>query len=280
MMSKRGLSLISSDTKPSYALCNDSALFLSEFLLEDSKVDEAVYFGDRTTAQHTAKKATESSRVRRQRGRNMTDAEYREQQEAERALESQRLSRVRCEAKNAVLQVVASTYYRHPAVFSGTPKESEGQSESSDAEGCVQPHKKRRLNTDSEPAAAATTAVVELRSSLDPVYRFLCDPLARQRHTLDLWTPENIALYETGICCFGKEFAHIQATLLPHLSVNDLADFYYQWKKSTHYFQWKEWGKVKTGLPLRRIDQAKKVSQILREGVTASDVAALTSPRA
>ena len=70
-------------------------------------------------------------------------------------------------------------------------------------------------------------------SSLD----MLRSPL--QFNLLDMWTPLEIALFESSICTFGKDFRLI-ARHVGTKSTNECVEFYYTiWKHSHHYFIWK-----------------------------------------
>lgn len=69
----------------------------------------------------------------------------------------------------------------------------------------------------------------------------LCNPL-RKPNPLDSWSPKEIALFEAGICAVGKEF-HDIARIIGTKKTNEVIDFYYIWKKSSHYAMWKHYGK-------------------------------------
>jgi hypothetical protein len=57
---------------------------------------------------------------------------------------------------------------------------------------------------------------------------------------LEKWTPKEIAVFECGLCKYGKKFKLIQKLL--HNSKNhlEITEFYYLWKTSSHYTAWKE----------------------------------------
>ena len=66
----------------------------------------------------------------------------------------------------------------------------------------------------------------------------------------DKWTVREIAIFEAGICAYGKEF-HTIAKLfkIPNSeklskTCNEVVEFYYVWKKSAHYDLWKENGRL------------------------------------
>jgi hypothetical protein len=53
----------------------------------------------------------------------------------------------------------------------------------------------------------------------------------------DTWTLKEIALFEAGMCNFGKDFHNVQKVVRTK-TTNEIVDFYYQWKKSAHGNQW------------------------------------------
>jgi len=86
----------------------------------------------------------------------------------------------------------------------------------------------------------------------------------RKSTVFDEWTPREVALFECGICAFGKEFHRISA-LMGSKSTQQCTEFYYHWKKSTHYQMWKTankpinkkmWNKAKQ-------EQWEKIRQIM-----------------
>ena len=94
----------------------------------------------------------------------------------------------------------------------------------------------------------------------------LLSPL-RRPSPLDDWTPLQIALFEAGICCYGKDFHAISRLIAAGVggvgagdgggggggkTCGECVDFYYIWKKSGHYAMWKEFGK-----PVRRRAEGK-----------------------
>jgi hypothetical protein len=69
----------------------------------------------------------------------------------------------------------------------------------------------------------------------------LLTPL-RKSHVMDSWTPKEIALFEAAMCSVGKDFHAIQQ-IIKTKRTNDIIDFYYAWKLSSHYQIWKDLGK-------------------------------------
>lgn len=55
---------------------------------------------------------------------------------------------------------------------------------------------------------------------------------------LECWNPREIALFEAGIWMHGKEF-HKIALMVKTKSTKDVVAFYYIWKKTCHYQEWK-----------------------------------------
>ncbi|CAB9501288.1 induction early response protein 1 [Seminavis robusta] len=75
---------------------------------------------------------------------------------------------------------------------------------------------------------------LELISSLG----FLKSPLRRPT-VIEKWSPYEISLFEAGMGHYGKEFHEIQK-LIQTKSTKECIDFYYIWKKTSHYKAWKE----------------------------------------
>ncbi|OII71149.1 MYB-like DNA-binding domain-containing protein [Cryptosporidium andersoni] len=67
----------------------------------------------------------------------------------------------------------------------------------------------------------------------------LTHPL-RAKCTIDLWGPKEVALFECGVCKYGKEFDKIQR-IIKTKTTKEIVDFYYQvWKRTSRYKAWKE----------------------------------------
>jgi len=78
-----------------------------------------------------------------------------------------------------------------------------------------------------------------------PTVEQLENPL-RPISALDEWALGEIALFEAGICAFGKNFYQIQK-FIANKTTADCVSFYYFWKRSAHYQMWKFYGKPKSG---------------------------------
>jgi hypothetical protein len=61
---------------------------------------------------------------------------------------------------------------------------------------------------------------------------------ARPRQVLDEWAPKQVALFEAAICIYGKNFYAIQK-VVETKTLKQVIEFYYLWKKSSHYTIWK-----------------------------------------
>ena len=75
---------------------------------------------------------------------------------------------------------------------------------------------------------------LELVSSLG----YLKSPLRRPT-VIEKWSPYEIALFEAGISHFGKDFFQIHK-VIQSKSTKEVVDFYYVWKKTSHYKNWKQ----------------------------------------
>ena len=75
---------------------------------------------------------------------------------------------------------------------------------------------------------------LELISSLG----FLKSPL-RRPSIIEKWSPYEISLFEAGMGHYGKDFFQIHK-LIQTKSTKEVIDFYYIWKKTSHYQSWKD----------------------------------------
>lgn len=75
---------------------------------------------------------------------------------------------------------------------------------------------------------------LELISSLG----FLKSPLRRPA-IIETWSPHEISLFEAGMGHYGKDFYEIHK-LIKTKSTKEVVDFYYIWKKTSHYKVWKK----------------------------------------
>ncbi|PHJ22057.1 myb-like dna-binding domain protein [Cystoisospora suis] len=66
----------------------------------------------------------------------------------------------------------------------------------------------------------------------------LTSPL-RKANVVDLWGPKEVALFEAGICRYGKDFNVLQR-LIGTKSTCEIVDFYYLWKQTNRYVAWKQ----------------------------------------
>lgn len=61
---------------------------------------------------------------------------------------------------------------------------------------------------------------------------------SRPATILEQWNPREIALFEAAMYLHGKQFHKVQR-LVKTKSTKDIVAFYYIWKKTSHYTQWK-----------------------------------------
>lgn len=66
---------------------------------------------------------------------------------------------------------------------------------------------------------------------------FLKSPLRRPT-VIETWSPYEISLFEAGMGHFGKDFFQIHK-VVQSKSTKEVIDFYYVWKKTSHYKVWK-----------------------------------------
>ena len=67
---------------------------------------------------------------------------------------------------------------------------------------------------------------------------YLLNPVRRPT-VAEKWSPYEIAVFEASLTLFGKNF-HQVAKFIKTKSTKDVIEFYYMWKKTGHYKQWKK----------------------------------------
>jgi len=63
--------------------------------------------------------------------------------------------------------------------------------------------------------------------------------LKRRRMVAETWSPYEVAVFEAAIVQYGKEFSDIQKEIQSK-TTKEVIDFYYMWKKTSHYKKWKK----------------------------------------
>lgn len=71
---------------------------------------------------------------------------------------------------------------------------------------------------------------------------YFTSPLRRPL-VIEKWSPYEIALFESAILLQGKSF-HAIKQYIPTKTVKEIIEFYYEWKTTSHYKQWKAAYKV------------------------------------
>jgi hypothetical protein len=63
---------------------------------------------------------------------------------------------------------------------------------------------------------------------------------ARRPMVIERFSPYEIAVFEAGIAEYGKDFHRIRQEIGTTKSTKDVIEFYYIWKKTSHYQKWKQ----------------------------------------
>mmetsp|Transcript_6440 Transcript_6440/g.10540 ORF Transcript_6440/g.10540 Transcript_6440/m.10540 type:complete len:197 (-) Transcript_6440:115-705(-) len=66
---------------------------------------------------------------------------------------------------------------------------------------------------------------------------YLVNPL-RKRSVLEKWNPYEVSVFEASITLYGKNFNRIHKAIQSK-TCKEVIEFYYAWKKTDHYQQWK-----------------------------------------
>jgi len=61
----------------------------------------------------------------------------------------------------------------------------------------------------------------------------------RPSNAMERWSPLEIAQFEAAMRLWGKNFSRI-GDLIPSKTTREVIEFYYCWKKTSHYKEWKE----------------------------------------
>ena len=67
---------------------------------------------------------------------------------------------------------------------------------------------------------------------------FLTHPIRRPT-VIEKWSPYEIAMFEAALCIHGKQF-HVVQKLVQTKNTKEIVEFYYVWKKTSHYKEWKK----------------------------------------
>jgi len=79
--------------------------------------------------------------------------------------------------------------------------------------------------------------VETIASSKIDIMDSLVSPL-KVDYVFEKWSPKEVAIFEAGICKYGKEFSFIQF-LIKTKTINETIQFYFAWKNTSHYRIWK-----------------------------------------
>ena len=60
----------------------------------------------------------------------------------------------------------------------------------------------------------------------------------RPSNAMERWAPLEIAQFEAALRLWGKKFSRI-SDLIPSKTTREVIEFYYTWKKTSHYKEWK-----------------------------------------
>ena len=67
---------------------------------------------------------------------------------------------------------------------------------------------------------------------------YLLSPLRRPT-VIEKWSPYEVAVFEGSLSLFGKDFWQA-SKLIKTKNTKEVIEFYYCWKKTDHYKQWKK----------------------------------------
>lgn len=199
----------------------------------------------RTRNRSTSKERTGSdgSDVKRRRRNDDDDADISSEElhkDVEETSESQRqkgktvMTTLR-QFQERYLDLVRSVYFARAVekIERRTSKDKKQDDESDDNE---------ENDTENRVKVAIETTLSPVKNGpLDyplPDAGFLSSEL-RVTNPFETWAPLEIAIFEACMQCWGKKFSRI-SDLIKTKTTRQVIEFYYVWKKTSHYAKWKE----------------------------------------
>lgn len=61
----------------------------------------------------------------------------------------------------------------------------------------------------------------------------------RRPTVIERWSPYEIAVFEAALAEYGKDFSKVRKEIGSTKTTQDVIEFYYIWKKTSHYAKWK-----------------------------------------
>mmetsp|Transcript_8858 Transcript_8858/g.33452 ORF Transcript_8858/g.33452 Transcript_8858/m.33452 type:complete len:187 (-) Transcript_8858:1353-1913(-) len=94
----------------------------------------------------------------------------------------------------------------------------------------IYPELQQGLDADEEASPYISERITPLGIVTMPLRRSLC---------VERWSPLEIATFESSLCIHGKNFHAVQKDVQTK-TTKEIVEFYYLWKKTSHYKLWKK----------------------------------------
>lgn len=131
--------------------------------------------------------------------------------------------------QESYLDIVRSTYFGHRRSSSGSNTCGNANAGASDSGSSNGNNAKALQWGDSE--------MQPQQWRLLPDVGFLASSL-RATNPFEHWSPLEIAQFEAGMRCWGKQFGRLHRVIRSK-TTREVVEFYYTWKKTSHYAAWK-----------------------------------------
>jgi hypothetical protein len=91
---------------------------------------------------------------------------------------------------------------------------------------------------------STSTGTVQTFAAVYPLHHlsalgFIKSPI-RCPSVIERWSPYEVAVFEASLAEYGKDFFRVQKEIGGSKTTSEIVEFYYIWKKTSHYAKWKK----------------------------------------
>ncbi|CAD8196808.1 unnamed protein product [Paramecium octaurelia] len=147
-------------------------------------------------------------------------------------------------ALESLLSVVVQLYYKSDQKLAEFMKEKGLIDSKKELKQEKKPGRKKKILDNDSPNQEQTEQQQQQSTNINvysllqqDVLDILISPL-RNDFPFETWTPKEIAIFECGICRYGKQYEFL-SHLIKTKNAQDIIQFYYFWKFTSHYKLWK-----------------------------------------
>ncbi|CAK63852.1 unnamed protein product (macronuclear) [Paramecium tetraurelia] len=147
-------------------------------------------------------------------------------------------------ALESLLSVVVQLYYKSDQKLAEFMKEKGLIDSKKELKQEKKPGRKKKILDNDSPNQEQTEQQQQQSTNINvysllqqDVLDILISPL-RNDFAFETWTPKEIAIFECGLCRYGKQYEFL-SHLIKTKNAQDIIQFYYFWKFTSHYKLWK-----------------------------------------